>query len=455
MLSGETRGSGGAALVRHLESTAWGQTVQHIQGRFLAASTFPGQVAELVLSAKGARTSRPLLHVHVDPPVGADNIRTIRHWLRLFEAEFGLEGQPRAGVLHRGKGGTTRLHGHFVYSVVLPNRKVVDLRNSYRRREKVSGIAAYELGLPMPPVPRPRSIHRALLAEGRHEVAKWVAGHSRAIRSPVRVSNLSPQQRHIAERTRVDYRDLQVSLLSAWPPRDARHFRNALLDRGIALATGRKAVVLVDQSGTPHPLARTLRQACRHHGLSPPSAAQVQRLLSSLELPTLEHGKQDNPMTQFNDKKSKILAGITGNQIVAEFQGRIRYVKKGPPHRILLHDGGWVTVDNAAARLTVSGPRGDADKLAGALAQLEPFAVHRVERSLLKRRPHAIKAIIPVAAGNEDDRFEWWMKKGLLPEQRAGGIAVTVNGTLLIDRGHEIEVHDLPPSNQSLMLIAE
>lgn len=55
----------------------------------------------------------------------------------------------------------------------------------------------------------------------------------------------------------------------------------------------------------------------------------------------------------------------------------------------------------------------------------------------------------------DEDRFEWWAGKGLRPERRAGGIAVTVDNTLLVDRGHEIEVHDLPPSNQALMLIAE
>src|SRR5690606_15801482 len=144
------------------------------------------------------RTTRAILHIHADPSIGTDNVATIRHWLRLFEAEFELEGQPRAGVLHRGKDGTARLHGHFVYSLVLPNHRLVDLRNSYRRREKVSVITCYELGLPLPPIPRPRSIHRALLSEGRIDVAQWLAAHSSAMRAPVRMSDLSPQQRHIA-----------------------------------------------------------------------------------------------------------------------------------------------------------------------------------------------------------------------------------------------------------------
>lgn len=455
MLSGETRGSGGAALARHLESTARGQTVQHVQGRFLAASTLSGQLAEMAFSAKGARTTRPILHIHADPSIGTDNVATIRHWLRLFEAEFGLEGQPRAGVLHRGKDGSARLHGHFVYSLVLPDHSVVDLRNSYRRREKVSVITCYELGLPLPPIPRPRSIHRALLSEGRIDVAQWLAAHSSAMRAPVRMSDLSPQQRHIAERTRADQSDIQVSLLSAWTSKNVDDFRNALLGKGICLAMGDKVVVLVDEAGTPHPLARTLRQACRRHGLPAPSAAQVRTYLSALKLPTLEQLKEAPSMTRFNDKKSKILAAATSEQIVQKFRDRTRYVKKGPPHRILMQDGGWVMVDSAASRLTVSGPKGDADELARALAGVEPFAVHRAERPPLKRHPHKIRTIGPATVEDEDDRFQWWVGKGMKPERRAGAVAVEVGGTLLVDRGHEIEVHDLPPSNQSLMLIAE
>lgn len=408
----------------------------------------------MALSARGARTERPILHIHVDPSIGTDSVDTIRHWIRLFEIEFGLEGQPRAGILHRGKDGSARLHGHFVYSLVLPDHRLVDLRNSYRRREKISVITAYELGLPVPPVPRPRSIHRALLLEGRVEVAQWLATHSSAIRAPVRVSELPPRQRHISERTRVDHRDLQVLLLSAWPSDNSDNFRKALLHKGIGLAMGDKVVVLVDPTGTPHPLARTMRQACRSHGLPPPSAAQVHTYLSTLKLPSLEQFKQVQSMTQFNDNKSRILAGITGEQIVQEFRDRTRYVKKGPPHRILMRDGGWVMVDNAGSRLIVSGPRGDADDLAAALAKVEPFTVHRAERPLLRRHPHAIRAIGHVMV-EDDHRFEWWVGRGLQPERRAGGLAVIVDGTLLVDRGNEIEVHDLPPSNQALMLIAE
>ncbi|MCS6759104.1 MAG: hypothetical protein MO852_08860 [Candidatus Devosia euplotis] len=178
-----------------------------------------------------------------------------------------------------------------------------------------------------------------MLAEGRIEVAQWLAAHSSAIRAPVRVSDLSPQQRHIAERTQADHSDLLVSILSAWPSKDADDFRNGLRGGGIGLAMGDTVIVLVDQAGTPHPLARALRQACRRHGLPAPSAAQVRTYLSNLKLPTLEQFKKAKPLTQFNDKKSRILAAVTGEKILQEFRSRTRYVRQGPPHRILMQDG--------------------------------------------------------------------------------------------------------------------
>ncbi|MCS6759103.1 MAG: hypothetical protein MO852_08855 [Candidatus Devosia euplotis] len=90
------------------------------------------------------------------------------------------------------------------------------------------------------------------------------------------------------------------------------------------------------------------------------------------------------------------------------------------------------------------------------MVEIEPFAIQRTERPLLNQHPRAIKVIGAIKVEQvDDDRFEWWVGKGLRPERRAGGVAVTVDGALLLDRGHEIEVHDLPPSNRALMLIAE
>lgn len=453
MLSGETRGAGGRALARHLTSTADSQCARCVEGRFLAARTLDGQIAEMVRASSGSRTARPILHIHVDPEVGTDRLDVIQHWVKLFEEEFGLAKHARAGVVHSGKNGSTRLHAHFVYSVVGPDNRVVCLRNSYRRREKISVLAAHDLGLSFPKLPRPRAIHRALLKDGRTDAARWMVMHCPELRGPVRTAKQSPQQRHMAERTGVETSEVLAALSSAWPSPDAKAFQRALVRKGFGLARGDKVVVLVDRSGTAHPLARALRQTCRQNGFASPLAADVRAFLSGITLPSLAHCKRIGPMAKPYDVKSRILADVTGEQIVASYGDRTRYVKRGPPHRILMRDGGWVTVDSKLSKLVVTGPVGDADLLAKELAKVEAFAIHRQDRSPLKRRPHKIRSLGQVLEG--DDRFEWWVSKGMRPERRAAGLFFEVGGTLLVDRGHEIEVHNLPPSDMALTLIAQ
>ena len=261
MLTGETRGRGGTALARHLCNQKNGQEVRLLIARHLAGADLASQVRELVAGTAGGGTDRPVWHVHVDPPPGFDRPDVIRHWLQLFEHEFGLEEQPRAGVLHSGKGGNERLHGHFLYSLVRRDGHVVDLRNSYRRREKVSVIVAAELGLPVPPVPRPRSIHRALLKDGRADVAAWFAENHPDLFGPPRIASTTPRERHIGERTGINPAEIVAAVGEAWPASGPFVFRRRLARSGLTLAMGEQGPVFVDQSGTAHSVTRVIRKS--------------------------------------------------------------------------------------------------------------------------------------------------------------------------------------------------
>jgi hypothetical protein len=455
VLSGEVRGKGGAALVRHLSSTKGGQHVQLLPARFLAAGTLDGQLRELVAGAARGRTDRPVLHVHVDPPPGHDSPEVISLWLRQYEAEFGLQNQPRAGVLHSGKDGANRLHGHLIYSLVRPDGRIIDLRNSYRRREKVSVLVAYHCGLPVPPVPRPRAIHRQLLRQGRKDIASWLVEHCPGLHFAARVASSTPMDRYIAERTGQDPRTLLDGIAKCWPSPGPYIFRKRLAEVGLVLAVGTKAMVIVDATGTAHSLSRSLRKACRTAGQPIPQAAQVRAFLGDILLPSVETiRKMRSKMAPRGNTKTRIMSGITGEQVVAEFSDRTKFVKKGPPHRLYMSDGGWVIVDSAASRLIVCGPSGDADALAGRLVEIEPFAIERRPARERAKGAHLLKALRP-SKGTYTQRFDWWVEQGQSPELRPDGIAIEVNGTFLFDRGNEIEVHDQPPSTEALDLIAQ
>ncbi|WP_198650905.1 hypothetical protein [Devosia indica] len=453
VLSGETRGRGGNALARHLLSGAAGQRVRVLEARFLAGQSLHTQLRELVAGAAGARTDRPVLHVHIDPPPGWDRPDVIGHWLKIYEAEFGLEEQSRMGVLHQGKGGSERLHAHVLYSLVRQDGRIVDLKNSYRRREKISTITAFELGLPMPPIPRPRSVHRALLRDGRVDVADWMLQHCSGLHAPMRVAEVSPSERHIAERTGQHANDVPTILARLWPASGPYRFRRALQDDGLVLAKGTAGPVIIDGANVAHSLSRELRKACRKIGKPPPRAVEVKAFLGNMPLPTVAEVRRARAkMKTRRNPKAQILGGITGEQIVDEFGNRTQFVRKGPPHRIFMRDGGWVLVDPIGRRLVVSGPAGDADTLAEKLATLEPFDVERQESRRPENNVFRLKAVRP-GRGRFQDRIEWWTDHGQRPELQDDGISIIVGGTVLFDRGNEIET-SLPPSTEALDLIA-
>jgi hypothetical protein len=437
--------------------------VRLVAPRFLAATDLGAQLRELVAGAANGRTDRPVWHVHVDPPIGWDRPDVIRSFLHNLEVEFDLADQPRLGVLHSGKDGSTRLHAHIVYSLVRQDGRVVDLRNSYRRREKVSVVTAHQLGLPPPPVPRPRSLLRALIADGNEDAARWMVDRYPGLREPARVGTITPQRRHISERTSIDPSTVRDVLAAAWPPSSPRAFQRQLAEAGLALAQGEKTVVVVDASGTAHALNRELRAACKSTGVSPPSAAQVRGALTGLRLPPLDTLKRIKAMATVAENENKrayeeqLAAGIIGKEIVADFGDQVKSAwptRGSRPSRVCMRDGGWLTIDKPSRRIVVTGPAGQADALAARLAAMEEYEVERQE-SRRRRRLRSLFSAGPAdnrpPAGPSIDRFEYWAAAGYTPSRLAdGSIAVDAGGTRLIDTGNHVEIHDEPPSDEAI-----
>ncbi len=307
----------------------------------------------------------------------------------------------------------------------------------------------------MPPVPRPRAIHGQLLREGRSEIAAWMVEHCHGLHDAARVASSTPMDRHIAERTGQDQSILLAAISECWPSSGPFVFRKRLAEAGLLLAVGTRGPVIIDATGTAHPLARTLRKLCRADGSPGPRSAEMRAFLGDMSLPSLETiRKARSTMAQKKNPKARIMAGITGEEIVAQFSDRTRFVKKGPPHRLYMKDCGWLTVDPAASRLIVSGPSGDADELARRLVEIEPFAIERRQPRQRSSPPAVFRALRP-SKGSYAQRFDWWVEHGQNPELRHDGVAVEIGGTFLLDRGNEIDVHDLPPSAEALDLIAQ
>jgi hypothetical protein len=261
LLSGATRGAGGPSLARHLLKAIDGQTSSVEPSRGLASESLPEQVRELAAGAIATRTPRPLWHVHFDPLEWTTKVQNL-FWAKL-EGEFQLEGARYSSVKHTKR---ARTHEHRLYDITRDDGSVVDMRFERMRREKVAVVVAFELDLPLPPVPHLRAIQKALKAEGRPEIAEWVAGNPRAGKA-TSIASVTPIERAIEERRSTSKAGAADAALAAWRASDTpAAFEAALADRGLILAMGDQVPVVLDASGTAWALARLIGQASRNEG---------------------------------------------------------------------------------------------------------------------------------------------------------------------------------------------
>ncbi|MCP1557484.1 UNVERIFIED_ORG: hypothetical protein M2438_001561 [Methylobacterium sp. SuP10 SLI 274] len=292
MISGAVRGRGiGDALALHLLK-ADNEEVEVVPARGLGSTDLVAQVRELVAMSLGGRTGRPVYHVHVDPDPGIANEAGARaRWWALFEAEFGMAEQPYCGAVHVKHG---RRHEHRVYSLVRPSGGVVDLAWDFARREKVGRIVEFEFGMRPVASKHARSIERRLRAEGRADVADWLA-RSGSPKAPCPIARLTPWERRLQERTGVPLDTVRRAALAAWNgSRDGSGFVGALRAHGLDLRHGLKGLVIVDASGTAHLATRVIGAAARRFEGKRVLAAAVHARLGGLELEGMVDGWNGN-----------------------------------------------------------------------------------------------------------------------------------------------------------------
>lgn len=326
MIAGATRGTGGDALSRHLLKRQNGQEVVVMPARGLAADNLKGQIRELVASAAHGRTSRPVHHVHIDPPPDCvDPDAVIENFLKHYESEFSLEDAQRAGVYHTKNG---RRHAHVMWSLVRDDGSVVSLTHDHARREKVSRIVEFEHGLEFTKGKHNRSAAAALRKEGRADVADAMTAAG-LLDGKRPVAHSTPRQRAQAERTSVPLDEIRNQALAAWKVSDdAKSFAVALHAFGSVVATGERGLVLVDRAAGTHALTRTLAAAARAAGGERITAAMVRKRIAGIWFPTVDEVKNGraerrNPETS-NGREAELgesvaapeIAGRTGRRDV-------------------------------------------------------------------------------------------------------------------------------------------
>jgi hypothetical protein len=204
-------------------------TVQDVRG--FVSSDLSGAMAETVAIAKGTRCRQPVFSLSLNPPKNADvSLATFADAADRAEAALGLQGQPRAIVVHEKEG---RRHAHVVWSRIdAEEMKAINLPHFKNRLRDLSKELYLE--------------HEWTLPEGHRENG-W--------KNPLNFTLAEWQQ---AKRLGLDPREIKQVFKDAWDRSDnLASFKNALEERGYHLAKGdRRGIVATDLSGEVYAVAR-------------------------------------------------------------------------------------------------------------------------------------------------------------------------------------------------------
>lgn len=216
--------------------------------------------------ASGTKGTKGLYHANIDPAEAYAMTRV--QWARsveVLEEELGLQGQPRAVVLHEKHG---RQHIHVVWARTdVATMKLRSDSHNYQAHERASHRLELEFGHEHVP--------------GKHEK------RDRDRQQEPPRSEVTHAEWQQAERTGIDPRDRKSHITSLFEQSDSgQAFMAALEEAGYTVAKGdRRDFVLVDEQGEVHSLGRQLR------GVKAPALRAFMADIDREALPTATEAK--------------------------------------------------------------------------------------------------------------------------------------------------------------------
>lgn len=230
ILKGSQR-AGAGQLATHLLNARDNDHVHVHDLRGFVADDLRGALDEARAIATGTRCKQHLFSVSLNPPKGAEaSEKDFEEAAERIEAALGLEGQPRAIVLHEKEG---RRHAHVVWSRIDPETmRAINLPHFKRKLTALSRELYLEHGWSLP--------------EGLR---------SNGGRSPL---NFTLDEWQQAKRLGTDPREIKDIFRDAWARSDSlAALRGALEERGYFLARGdRRGIVALNLDGEVFALAR-------------------------------------------------------------------------------------------------------------------------------------------------------------------------------------------------------
>lgn len=234
--------SGPKQLAAHLLRTDTNETVRILDVDFSASGDLTDALIKMQTLTMGTRGNKGLYHANIDPEAHYE--MTDEQWMRaveVLEKELGLEGQPRAIVMHDKK---ERQHIHVVWARV-------DM-DSWTLRSDSMNYPAHERA----------SLALELEFGHDHTPGKHAKKHlNRDQPTPVAEMNQTEWQQW--ERTGLHPKQRKTLITELYQQSDTgQAFQAALNENGYILAQGdRRALVVVDMAGDAHSLTRQVNGA--------------------------------------------------------------------------------------------------------------------------------------------------------------------------------------------------
>lgn len=238
IIKGASR-AGPRQLARHLQRADTNERVSIVQ-LDSPTDTLVEAFRDWQLLAGGTRGNKGLYHANIDPD--ARYPMTAEQWKRavdVLEKELGLEGQPRAVVMHEKHG---RQHVHVVWQRTdIDGMKLIPDSFNYKAHERASLALEQEFGHEIVP--------------GKH------AKRDREKQQELPKAEISHAEWQQGERAGIDPRAFKDAITALYQRCDSGHsFQVALEEHRLLLAKGdRRDYVIVDENGQVYSLARQIK----------------------------------------------------------------------------------------------------------------------------------------------------------------------------------------------------
>ncbi len=230
ILKGSQR-AGAKALADHLMNDRDNDHVNCLELRGFLSEHLHGAFSEAHAISKATFCKQFMFSLSLNPP--QDHVASEQEFLDAAdraEKALGLEGQPRAVIVHEKEG---RRHAHAVWSRI--DAETLTAINLPHFKNKL------------------RDLSRDLFLDHGWQLPDGLATHGN--KSPLNFTLAEWQQ---AKRQGLDPREIKQAFQQAWERCDSQlGFKNALEDRGYFLARGdRRGFVALDVEGNVHSIAK-------------------------------------------------------------------------------------------------------------------------------------------------------------------------------------------------------